>query len=86
MMSVGLLAPNISPSKPKCWNFNVYIYLHVRLSATGVLISREEFWIYSYVVTDTSPLVCSTHGGMQKESEYPDTISCSEIRSSKNYD
>ena len=42
----------------------IYIYIYIfayTLSATGVLNSREELYIYAYVAVNYSQLECSTH-------------------------
>ena len=60
---VGYLTPKLSSLSTIAKGFYVYIYIHIRLSATGVLNSLQESCIYAYVVAGNSPLDCSTHKG-----------------------
>ena len=58
--SVGYLTPDYHYSHCKRRKFWVYIFTYT-LSATGVFISREELYIYTYVAGGNSPLECSTY-------------------------
>ena len=58
----GILPQSYRPSQFKWRDFYVYIYLHTRLSATGVVNSREMLCIYIYVAATNSILECSTLG------------------------
>ena len=51
----GYLNLNTHPLNVSEGIFNIYIYLHIRVSATGVFSSV-------HMAADNSPLKCSTHG------------------------
>ena len=62
-LSVRHLASKLSSSRHKLRNFKVYI--HVCISATGLLYSWEELCIYMHVEASNSPLECWKHTNSQ---------------------